>query len=116
MIGAPNKTMDGLSLALVAIVVLGLLPGFPQASETDKFETDKKADVVRAFVGAFNGQDVAAMAALVTTDIRWVYVNRTALAVELEGKEALIKSMTEYSAAARLAGLKFTAWSAAGSA
>ena len=85
-----------LSVALVVIVTLCLLPRFPQASEPDKSESDNKAGVVRAFVVAFNAQDVAAMAALVTADIRWIYVNRTALAVELEGKDALIKSMTEY--------------------
>lgn len=54
---------------------------------------------VRKFVDAFNQQNAAAMAELVTQDIRWFSVRGDQVVVEVAGKEALASAMTDYFAA-----------------
>ena len=54
------------------------------------------AATVRAFVDAFNAQNVERMLALVTADVEWISVDGVKLSTETAGKDALRTSMTAY--------------------
>ncbi|MEM7101266.1 MAG: nuclear transport factor 2 family protein [Pseudomonadota bacterium] len=77
-------------ILFIAIVLV------PLASFAEAIEVEDRANTVRNFISAFNAQDIDAMTALVTEDVRWNYINRSAMSTELEGKEALASSMREY--------------------
>ena len=83
--------MTSSSFAIIAVMVLVPLLGFSNTAKVSD-----QADIVHQFIRAFNSQDVDGMSALVTDDIRWIYINRSSMSVELEGKEALTQSMSEY--------------------
>lgn len=70
-------------------------PAAPAASETD---AATRAAVER-LLAAFNAHDVDALAAAVTDDIGWFYVDDAQVVVEAQGKDALRASMTAYFAA-----------------
>ncbi len=86
-----NKTTGTFTLAAFAVLALVPLPG-----QTQTVEADDRAAVVRQFLEAFNAQDAAAMAALVTDDVQWLSVSDGATAVEVEGRSALTAAMTDY--------------------
>ena len=83
--------MRSSKLVLLAVLILGPLTGLSQVSEMDD-----KSELVREFLAAFNAHDAAAMATLVTDDVKWLSVNDSAISIELEGKEALAAAMSEY--------------------
>ena len=83
-------------LLLVALIILA-----PQTSVTQTNERQDLGSIVRQFTSAFNAQDVDAMIALVSDDVRWIYVNRSSMSAELEGKQALANSMRDYFASCK---------------
>ena len=52
--------------------------------------------IISEHVRAFNAGDVTAMAKMQHPDIEWLSVSGSAVSVEVSGREALTKSMTEY--------------------
>ena len=82
------RSSNFLLITFIALAPLAAL------SKTD--ETKDLANIVHKFIRAFNAQDVNAMSALVTDDIRWNYINGSSVSAELEGKQALATSMSEY--------------------
>lgn len=54
------------------------------------------AATVEAYTKAFNAQDSAAMARMVTDDVQWLTVNGATVSVETAGREALVKAMDSY--------------------
>jgi uncharacterized protein (TIGR02246 family) len=57
---------------------------------------DLRERVVRNFNAAFNAQDAAAMAALVTSDVQWVSVKGLAVNLDTSTREELRRSMASY--------------------
>jgi len=51
---------------------------------------------VRNFVAAFNAHDSAAMADFVAEDVQWLLIDGASIAVEANGKAALILAMNDY--------------------
>ncbi len=54
------------------------------------------AALVEDYVEAFNEQDSAAMARMVTDDVQWLTVKGDSVAVETTGRVALVKAMDSY--------------------
>jgi len=52
--------------------------------------------IISEHIRAFNAGDVEAMAEMQHPDIEWLSVSGTKLSVEVSGREALSKNMTEY--------------------
>ncbi|MGQ4277246.1 SgcJ/EcaC family oxidoreductase [Pseudidiomarina sp. E22-M8] len=75
-------------LALTFLLSTSLVAA--QAAEVDR------AALVEDFVAAFNAQDSAAMARLVTDDVQWLSVNGDSVAVETAGRDALVAAMDSY--------------------
>ncbi len=78
---------------IVLLAALALAPSIalPQVSESAN-----KADIVHAYLVAFNAQDTSAMIALVTEDVQWVSVGDGTVSIELEGKAAMAAAMSQY--------------------
>ena len=57
---------------------------------------DLRERVVRNFNAAFNAQDAAAMAALVTPDVQWVSVKGLTVNLDTSNREELRRSMASY--------------------
>jgi uncharacterized protein (TIGR02246 family) len=74
----------------VFIGFLFLLCSTVSANEVDHAAT------VEAYTKAFNAQDSAAMARMVTDDVQWLTVNGATVSVEIAGREALVKAMDSY--------------------
>lgn len=55
-----------------------------------------RAATVEAYTEAFNAQDSAAMARMVTDDVQWLTVNGDSVSVETAGRAALVKAMDSY--------------------
>lgn len=70
--------------------ILVLLCTSVAANEVDHAAT------VEAYVAAFNAQDSAAMARMVTDDVQWLSVQGTSVSVETTGRVALVKAMDSY--------------------
>lgn len=81
--------MNKILSASVLILVLIAYP-FVLAS------AESSAETVRQFLKAFNAHDPAAMAALVTDDVRWLSIRDNSLSVEVEGKANLVAAMSDY--------------------
>ncbi len=56
----------------------------------------ERKQLVNGFVAAFNQQDSAAMARLVTDDVEWLAVDGTTISAETRGKPQLVSSMDAY--------------------
>ncbi|WP_258240900.1 nuclear transport factor 2 family protein [Pseudidiomarina homiensis] len=54
------------------------------------------AATVEAYTEAFNAQDSAAMARMVTDNVQWLTVNGDSVAVETAGRSELVKAMDSY--------------------
>lgn len=54
------------------------------------------AATVEAYVAAFNAQDSAAMARMVTDDVQWLTVNGASVSVETAGRSELVNAMDSY--------------------
>tara|TARA_Y100001973_G_scaffold8348_1_gene11499 strand:- start:2503 stop:2913 length:411 start_codon:yes stop_codon:yes gene_type:complete len=74
-------------------LLLGIL--FLLCTSVAANEVDHAA-LVEDYVAAFNAQDSAAMARMVTDDVQWLSVNGDSVAVETAGREALVKAMDSY--------------------
>ncbi len=88
MSGAPAS---GVWIALV----LGAV-GTTAGAEPSTAEGDRRQEIVRAFVAAFNRHDVERMVGLVDDSVQWLSVDGTKLAIEADGRTALRESMTSY--------------------
>jgi len=74
----------------VPLILAGLLLG--NCASTPGNE-GRNVQQVRSFVAAFNQQDVSAMLALTTDDVRWMSINGDAVSVETSGTGELRQSM-----------------------
>lgn len=70
--------------------ILFLLCASVAANEVDH------AALVEDYVTAFNTQDSAAMARMVTEDVQWLSVKGDSVVVETAGRAALVKAMDSY--------------------
>lgn len=77
----------------VLLAALALAPSTGLAQVPDSVN---KADVVHAYLEAFNAQDTSAMVALVAEDVQWVSVGDGTISIELEGKAAMAAAMSQY--------------------
>lgn len=59
-------------------------------------EDNTRTALVRDFIAAYNAHDSAAMAALVTEDVQWLSIAGDKIAVETDGKAALVAGMDSY--------------------
>jgi ketosteroid isomerase-like protein len=72
------------------LLVLASFATFSQQVEAGPRQT------VRQFIAAFNAHDSAAMARFVTEDVQWLSVSGGSIAIETNGKAALVAAMTGY--------------------
>lgn len=82
------KRLDVFLAAVLAFSPMTALPEAPEQAD--------RTGIVRQFVDAFNAHDADAMAALVSDDVKWLSVAGTEVAVEVEGKAALVEAMSGY--------------------
>ena len=78
------------------IFAVGILSALALASGYRMFAAQSNEEVVRKFEAAFNKHDVAAMTALVATNVQWFSVDGDKLAVETNGKATLEKWLKGY--------------------
>ena len=78
--------------SIPTFVVLGVSLFFGLAQS----EPDTRSEIVRNFVDAFNAQDSARMATMVTDDILWLSVSGSNLSIEVQGKTDFVAAMQEY--------------------
>lgn len=77
-----------------AVLLSGCFKVVTPESRTLKSSTPKT--LISEHVDAFNAGDVAAMTKLQHPDIEWLSVNLSEMSVQVSGREALSKNMTEY--------------------
>jgi uncharacterized protein (TIGR02246 family) len=59
-------------------------------------EAQARKELVSKFVAAFNAQDAAAMASMVSDDVEWFSVSGKDIASEANGRQQLTTSMVKY--------------------
>lgn len=77
---------------LIGLLALCLIVA-PASAETSATSHVKTID---RFIAAFNAQSGEAMAALVTDDVQWLAIDGDTVAVETNGKVALMSAMARY--------------------
>ncbi len=82
--------MRHLTHLLAACLLVAWFPAFSQQPDQEFVKA------VEDFVAAFNAHDSGAMSRFVTDDVQWLVVNEDSIAVETNGKTALVSAMTEY--------------------
>lgn len=89
-LGVMGKRMRHLMHLLAGCLLIAWSPAFSQQPDQEIVKA------VKDFVAAFNAHDSGAMSKFVTDDVQWLSVNEDSIAVETNGKTALVSAMTEY--------------------
>lgn len=77
-------------------LVIGILVLLCMAMTAAHAHEVNRVALVEDYTAAFNAQDSAAMAQLVTDDVQWLTVDGASVSVETAGRAALVKAMESY--------------------
>lgn len=81
---------------MLAAIHLSRAPYATAQPQSPAPDSTRQTVQVRAFVDAFNAQDVPRMMTFVTDDVEWVSIDGRAITLEAAGRESLATNMSAY--------------------